>query len=134
RLARIDVEGFAARGVLRAGGVEVPDRRSVVGAADPSVALAELELSEHWLLFEEVERPEELPGVDAVADVVHCRCHVLLLRSDVVWRPVLRTPPEGTARPVYRHRGRPPIFLLADTYLAARRSYRLAMELLERDE
>src|SRR5262249_36948844 len=52
-LARIDHEGFAARGVLRAGRVEVPDRRSVVGAADPSVARAELELSEYWLLLED---------------------------------------------------------------------------------
>ena len=66
-LAGVDLERLGARGVLAARGVEALDRRAVVGAVDPAVGDAELERSELGLGLDQVQRAEQLVGVDAVA-------------------------------------------------------------------
>src|SRR5207249_7828799 len=68
RLARVDVEVLAACGVLAARGVEALDRRAVVGAVDPAVGRAELELRELRLRLSDTARRMSSPAL-----VLHAR-------------------------------------------------------------
>ena len=64
------------------GAVEAVDRRLVVGAADPLVAGAELELGDLVVALDGVEGGEQGGGVDAVADrAVDDVGHGLLLQA-----------------------------------------------------
>src|SRR5215218_22284 len=68
-LARVDDELLRSRRVLLVRRVEVADRGAVVRPVDPPVPCAELELRERRVVLDGVERPVELRGVDAVADL-----------------------------------------------------------------
>ena len=67
RLAGVDHELGGARGVLLVGRVEIADRGAVVCTLDPAVPRPELEPGERRVVLDRVQRPEQLPGVDAVA-------------------------------------------------------------------
>jgi hypothetical protein len=82
RLAGVDHERLAAAGVLAARGIEALDRRAVVGAVDPAVGGAELELRQLRLRRDQVQRGEHLLRVHAVADRVRDCGHV---EPSVLW-------------------------------------------------
>jgi hypothetical protein len=107
RLARVDHERLAASGVFAAGGVEALDRRAVVGAVDPAVGGAELELGQLGLGLDQVERGEHLLRIHAVADRVcdyaHFATSSVLLVLWCTTRDPTGSPCDGTCdQPVAR--------------------------------